>query len=161
MTVKYDKHGKKVPCALKKAKVQLTSRRKEDPYDSEEEGYSTAEDEGTFQYPRPVKKIRPNPEDGHAPKPGAPKAPGPLPQPRRKQAKPTAKSGEVVLKQKTVEDLINVVGQSAGLAVRVEEETGLKAPHTTIAGKLLLHPIMPGEKVSSFLCRYFIIMCRH
>ena len=136
---------------LKKEGVRMSSRREADPYDSEEEGYSTAEDEGNLEYYRPKMKVRPA-EDPNKPKDGARKRPAPIPQPKRKPTPQAAKAGEVIMKEKTVQDLMNIASQSASLATRVETETGMKAPRTSISGRLVLNAIVPGDKVSRYCC---------
>lgn len=117
-------------------KILMTTHREEHPSDSEEDGYSTGEDEGTREYLRPRKKRRG--VDGDA---------IPVPQPSTSNASPGLQPGHVQVHEKTLSELMKSSRKVDVLVDRVEAETGVKVPRKP---KDPMRPVLrAGQKVQT------------
>ena len=104
--------------------VKRTKHRRDHPSDSEEDGYSTAEEEGTLEYLRPKKKRRTG--DGAPPQAAAPAAAA-----APAVAGPSGlQPGHVQVHERTLTDLVKTTRRVDALTSRVEAESGVKVPRT-------------------------------
>ena len=139
----YDKEGVKMVINPYRKKILMSQHRHNHPSDSEEDGYSTAEDEGRPIIMQPKRKKRRTDGGDGGPTPTSTATATPQPGPSGVQ--PSVTPGHVQVHEKTLTALLKSTHRVDELAERVQQESGVKVPRQP---EDPMHPIIkPGQKV--------------